>query len=162
MDKKELIVSDTNIFLDLYDTNLMKEFFSLPYKIKTTMLVFSEIKDDKQLQAIKPFVDSNKLSFEKMTNEEFKNCFVLKLTRYVRKDNIKVHGMFFVFEEMMKNKIITLKKATEAVHALEKINKRFPRKIAEVKLNEWKIKYPSHPNQMLKQPDAESSFFPEH
>lgn len=64
--KKELIVSDTNIFIDLFNTNLLKEFFALPYEIKTTMLVFSEIKDDKQLQAIKPFIDSKKTCYRKI------------------------------------------------------------------------------------------------
>ena len=40
----KLIVSDTNIFLDLFDTDLLKEFFTLPYEIKTSMLVIGEIK----------------------------------------------------------------------------------------------------------------------
>lgn len=59
---------------------MLKEFFALPYEIKTTMLVFSEIKDDRQLQAIKPFVDSKKLAIERLTDKEFKDCFTLKLT----------------------------------------------------------------------------------
>ena len=41
---EKLIVSDTNIFLDLFDTELLKEFFNLPYEIKTSMLVIGEIK----------------------------------------------------------------------------------------------------------------------
>lgn len=75
-----LIVSDTNIFLDLYDADSLKEFFSLPFKISTTMLVFSEIKGDKQLQALKPFIDSGKLNVEKLTDNEFTHCLNLSLT----------------------------------------------------------------------------------
>ena len=63
--KNNLIVSDTNIFLDLYDSDTLKEFFFLYHiKITTTMLVFSEIKDNKQLQLLKPFIDSGKLKIE--------------------------------------------------------------------------------------------------
>lgn len=166
--KQELIVSDTNIFLDLFDSNLLKEFFALPYEIKTTMLVFSEIRNDKQLQTIKPFVDSKKLVIERMTEKEFKDCFTLKLTtpgdlsithcsvwqtakkhnaklltsdknlrKAAEEDNLKVHGMFFVFEEMLFHKLITYEKACNAVKVLEQNNKRFPKKIAETKLREW-------------------------
>lgn len=167
--KQELIVSDTNIFVDLFDTKLLKEFFALPYEIKTTMLVFSEIRNDRQLQAIKPFVDNKKLAIERLTDKEFKDCFTLKLTtpgdlsiadcsvwqtakkhnarlltsdrnlrKAAEKDNLKVHGILFVFEEMLFYNFITYEKAAESVKILEQNNKRFPKKIAESKLKEWK------------------------
>ncbi len=80
MNKDELIISDTNIFLDLYETDSLKEFFSLPYEIRTTMLVFSEIKGDKELQAVKPFIDSGKLKIEQLSTAEFTACLNMSLT----------------------------------------------------------------------------------
>lgn len=60
------------------------------------------------------------------------------LRKAAEKDNLKVHGMFFVFEEMMSNNIITYEKVAESVKILKQNNKRFPKKIAENKLKEWK------------------------
>lgn len=166
--KKKLIVSDTNIFFDLYKVGLLKEFFSLPYEIKTTMLVFSEIKDPNQLQVIKPFVDSGKLKIERIDDDVFIKCLSLSLTtpgdlsipdcsvwqtakklnakmltndknlrKAAEKDNVEVHGLFFTFDEMLKHKIIDKNCAISETKKLMTTNRRFPKKIAEMKIKEW-------------------------
>lgn len=165
---EKLIVSDTNIFLDLLDTELLKEFFNLPYEIKTSMLVIGEIKKDEQLQAIKPFIDSNKLKIGDISDEEFNSCYVLKLItpgdlsiadcsvwrmaktdnaklltsdaklrKAAEKDNVEVHGILFVFDEMISNNILSITKAIGKVDLLKEKNKRFPKKLAETKNAEW-------------------------
>lgn len=165
---EKLIVSDTNIFLDLFDTELLKEFFNLQYEIKTSMLVIGEIKKDEQLQAIKPFIDSKKLKIGDISDEEFNSCYVLKLVtpgdlsiadcsvwrmakndnaklltsdaklrKAAEKDNVEVHGILFVFDEMILNNIIPITKAIEKLDLLKEKNKRFSKKLAETKKLEW-------------------------
>ena len=36
MEKEIIVVSDTNVFIDLYSIGLLKEFFSLPWEVHTT------------------------------------------------------------------------------------------------------------------------------
>ena len=165
---EKLIVSDTNIFLDLFDTELLKEFFNLPYEIKTSMLVIGEIKKDEQLQAIKPFIDSKKLKIGDISDEEFNSCYVLKLVtpgdlsiadcsvwrmakndnaklltsdaklrKAAEKDNVEVHGILFVFDEMISNNILSPTKAIEKLDLLKEKNKRFSKKLADIKKEEW-------------------------
>lgn len=167
--KKNLIISDTNVFLDLYDADSLKEFFSLPYDIHTTMLVFSEIRGDRQLQSIKPFIDCGKLKIEQLSDAEFASCLNLSLTtpgdlsvtdcsvwqkakeqnaklitndKRLRKaaenDNIEVHGILYIFEEMTRNNVMSAEKAMKSISKLIHINKRFPRKQAEVLLENLK------------------------
>lgn len=169
--KEELIISDTNIFIDLFNTNLLKEFFNLPYKIKTSVLVFSELKEDKQLLAIKPFIDSQKLQVDNLSKNSFNTCYTMKLItpgdlsiadcsvwlmaktengklitndknlrKAATKDNVDVRGLFYIFDEMLKNKLITFEKAIEVTDFLIKNNNRFPLKIAETKMEEWNNK----------------------
>ena len=39
----EIIVSDTNIFIDLHSCGLLDSFFKLPYNVHTTDFVMSEL-----------------------------------------------------------------------------------------------------------------------
>lgn len=164
----KLIVSDTNIFLDLFDTDLLKEFFTLPYEIKTSMLVIGEIKKDEQLQAIKPFIDSKKLKIDDISDKEFNSCYVLKLVtlgdlsiadcsvwrmakndnaklltsdaklrKAAEKDNVEVHGILFVFDELISNNSLSIEKAIEKLDVLKEKNKRFSKKLADIKKEEW-------------------------
>lgn len=57
-----IVVSDTNIFLDLFSVDLLTEFFELPYAIHTSDFVLGEILQPAQQKAIKPFVKSKKLT----------------------------------------------------------------------------------------------------
>ena len=79
MKQSELIISDTNILIDLFQTNLLKDFFSLPYKIKTTTYVITEIVEAKQLEMIKPFIDSNKLEIVQPDEKTFHDLMLLVL-----------------------------------------------------------------------------------
>lgn len=51
----EIIVNDTNIFIDLYSCNLLDDFFMLPYNIHTTDFVMNELKEDEQRKVVTKF-----------------------------------------------------------------------------------------------------------
>ena len=53
----DIIVNDTNIFIDLHTSGLLNDFFILPKEDHTVDFVISELTDDKQRQAIDYFVN---------------------------------------------------------------------------------------------------------
>ncbi len=66
----EIIVNDTNIFIDLYDCNLLEAFFKLPYRIHTVDFVVAELTNVKQREAVEAFIVSNDLTLKKFTPKE--------------------------------------------------------------------------------------------
>lgn len=73
-----LIVSDTNIFIDLINGNLLEEFFNLPYKISTNILVLNEITDKKEFETLSPYIKENKLDVHEIDAAEMSSIFDLK------------------------------------------------------------------------------------
>ncbi|MCQ2412186.1 MAG: hypothetical protein MJ057_04450 [Sphaerochaetaceae bacterium] len=61
MIQKGLVVSDTNIFLDLISVDLMDEFFELPFEIFSTDFVIDEIKKPEEREFIQRYIDHKKL-----------------------------------------------------------------------------------------------------
>ena len=61
MIKESLVISDTNILLDLISINLLKEFFSLPCSFSTTDFVLNEIIQPHQKKVIEKFVNAKNL-----------------------------------------------------------------------------------------------------
>jgi hypothetical protein len=48
----EIIVSDTNIFIDLHSCALLDSFFKLPYNVHTTDFVMSELTQGDQYENV--------------------------------------------------------------------------------------------------------------
>lgn len=92
MIEEKIVVSDTNIFLDLISINLLEDFFNLPCEIHTSDFVVGEILTPEQISAISDFIDSKKLTVRSfdfsdlaaiselqkncMTNASFTDCSV--------------------------------------------------------------------------------------
>ena len=70
MIEESLVISDTNIFLDLISVNLLEEFFQLPCKIETTDFVIDEIIQPNQLTYLQKFISLKKLNIISFTFEE--------------------------------------------------------------------------------------------
>lgn len=52
---EKIVVSDTNIFIDLISVNLLDGFFSLPWEIHTTDMIMKELKDSNQKAVVDAF-----------------------------------------------------------------------------------------------------------
>lgn len=61
MIEETLVISDTNILLDLISMNLLEEFFSLPCGFRTTDFVMNEIVQPVQQKMIDKFVEGKRL-----------------------------------------------------------------------------------------------------
>lgn len=70
MIKEKLVISDTNILLDLISVDMLEVFFSLPCDFSTTDFVISEIVQPAQIKAIKKFTKSKKLDVVSFGFEE--------------------------------------------------------------------------------------------
>lgn len=63
----EIVVNDTNIFIDLHSIGLLEQFFELPIKVHTVDFIVNELINSEQSKAIRQFIDNGKLivrSFE--------------------------------------------------------------------------------------------------
>lgn len=78
----EIIVNDTNIFIDLHSCNLLDLFFKLPYKIHTTDFVISELKQAEQQKVINQFCNRGQLTIKSFNPHE-----IASIWKYYRMAN---------------------------------------------------------------------------
>lgn len=157
----EIIVNDTNIFIDLYSCNLLDDFFMLPYNIHTTDFVMNELKEDEQRKVVTKFRNSGQLTIKsfdpqeilsiweyyrmanKVCNLSIEDCSVLKYTKSLNGarlltgdktlrtraegEGIVVSGVLFIFDELVKHKIISPKEAVYHLKLLIEKNVRLPK-----------------------------------
>ncbi len=65
-----VVVSDTNILIDLVETGLLEQFFRLPYEFHMTDMVISELTDEKQRALVEHFVKERKLKVKSFSPDE--------------------------------------------------------------------------------------------
>ena len=78
---EKIVISDTNILLDLLSQNMLEDFFSLPCDICTTDFVIGEIVQPVQQKVIDSFVRSRKLDVIKFNPSELSDIANLFLQR---------------------------------------------------------------------------------
>ena len=67
---EKIVVSDTNIFIDLISVNLLDGFFSLPWEIHITDMVMKELKDSNQKSTVETFRQRGCLKVSVFNGEE--------------------------------------------------------------------------------------------
>ena len=67
---ERLVVSDTNIFIDLVKLGILADFFFLPWEIHTTDYVMDELTDSTQYDAVVSYYDRGRLSVGSFTADE--------------------------------------------------------------------------------------------
>lgn len=66
----DIIVNDTNIFIDLHSIGLLEALCKLPYELRTVDFVIAEITDPDQSEAISELVIEEKIRIESFNSEE--------------------------------------------------------------------------------------------
>lgn len=74
----KLVVSDTNIFIDLIRMGLLGDFFLLPFEITTVDFVIRELKKAGQQDAVMAFEARKRLTIIKFSAEEIEDIARLK------------------------------------------------------------------------------------
>lgn len=75
----DIVVSDTNIFLDLMSVGILSEAFRLPIRFHTVDYVVEEIKNDEQIGQIMRLVDTNLLTVKEFDEEEISEILSMYL-----------------------------------------------------------------------------------
>ena len=165
---ENIVVSDTNIFIDLVKLDLLGDFFSLPWDIHTTDFVINELTDTEQNAAITAFIKRKRLTVGKLNVEEigevvdksnetggrisitdFSVCHYAKKHKYalltgdknLRKvaisEGISVHGIIFLFDELVAHAILPPKLAVEIISKLKGINTWLPFDEVDSRIKKW-------------------------
>ncbi len=66
----EIIVNDTNIFIDLHSIGLLEALCELPYDVRTVDFVIAEITDPEQSEALSALATEGKIKIESFDVEE--------------------------------------------------------------------------------------------
>lgn len=76
----ELVISDTNIFIDVISLGMADVLFQLPYKIVTLDLVLGEIEEEWQMEVMERAVKSGALGVKVMSGHEMAEAMEFKRT----------------------------------------------------------------------------------
>lgn len=163
-----IVVNDASILIDLMKINLSDEFFRLPFEMHTADIVSAEITDENALK-FQRYINKKKIQIWSFSDKEMEeilkikaknphlsladcSCFWLcrqlsatlltsdgKLRRSASEKNIPVHGILWVFENLIYEKEITIGEADNKLKALMDINPRLTREECYKRLKKWKI-----------------------
>lgn len=143
-----IAVTDACIFIDLIDLNLLNEFCCLPFVIYTTIDVFHELNVEQQSK-ISCLKSQSKILIETLSSEEMNlvlardfpaalsltdrtviflsekfNAILISSDKAVRncagKYAIEYHGILWILDQLVDNKIITVYKSSEKLIFLTK------------------------------------------
>jgi predicted nucleic acid-binding protein len=161
-----IAVNDANIFIDLIEINLIDEFFKLDLDLHTTNLVLNEL-DYTQTQIIKKHITKKRLTIKVLTESELdklkeKEISSKKLSKQdisvyayakeldaiiltsdkrlkteAQSKGFRVHGILWIFETMMKQKLVTSKVAIEKLTELMEINTWLPMDECNKRIEKW-------------------------
>jgi len=162
----KIAVNDANILFDLIDLDLIHYLFQLEYSFYTTDLVINEIKKDEQKLVIKTYIendsllvtsitDINKIFIEKTENPNLssadcsilitareQNALILTGDNYLRNtavnENIEVHGILWIFDELRENDLISSDTASNKLAELMTLNNRLPLNECTKRLDKWR------------------------
>jgi len=159
-----VLISDANIFIDLYKVGLLNDFFLLPCKMVTTDLVLNEVITGKK--ELHQYQVSGRLEVITASSDELvkivslmegnlslPDCSILyfageysyilitgekKLRQVASKYSLHVHGVLYVLDLLVNYGILSTGKAIESLLKLLEINPRLPIQISKKKILDWK------------------------
>lgn len=154
--KLPIAINDANLFIDLYEVQLIPAFFSLPLVFHTTQLIISELETE-QIAQLQPYIQNGSLSVRHLSREEIENldtltphsrklsrqdlslyfyaheiadCMILtgdnRLRKEAQRQGFEVHGILWVFEQLVHYQLINTSGATAALQNLMLVNAWLP------------------------------------
>jgi len=75
----EIIINDTNVFLDLYDVGLLETFFQLPVTVHTIDLVVNEITRPDEQKAIQALIGKGQLLVKEYSAQDLNDLFMFNV-----------------------------------------------------------------------------------
>lgn len=165
----KIIINDANILIDLVKLELLKAFSKLNFDLQTTDFVIEELNHKQKkpitklselnklgvietiniedFQGINTILEnSNGLSFEDCSvwyySKKLSGILLTgdgKLRKQASKDNLEVRGIIYLFDEFLRQGIISFEKAIEKIKELYLLNNRLPKKEIDKRIELWKL-----------------------
>ncbi len=162
-----LLVNDAGILIDLLKADLIEPFFQLEYEFYVSDMVINEIQEE-NAALLDDFIRDGKLlkkTFEfealmeiQLLKEQYKalsvpdcSCLYLSgklsavlltgdaaLRKTAEQKNIPVHGLLWVFDELVKYDLISRKIASEKLKYILSVNPRLPTSECNKRIEKWK------------------------
>lgn len=163
----KIVISDTNIFIDLISIDLLDTFLELPYVIQTTDFVLFELNNE-QSCVVQLKIDADKIVVNRASEKELEEITNLQKTKpalsivdfgvyfFAKKNDatiltgdkpfrtfalqkkIDVKGILWIFDEIEKCKIKERKILAERLEKLTTLNTRLPKEECEKRITYWK------------------------
>lgn len=164
----KIVINDANILIDLAKLELIQVFSKINFDLHTTDFVIEELNDEqrnpvskliksKKLTVIETqdILDFQGITsiLENSSGLSFEDCSVWyyskklsgalltgdgKLRKQAIKEGIEVRGIIFIFDELLKQNLITFKIAIDRIEKLSLLNNRLPKKEIEKRIEYWK------------------------
>ncbi|MGD9486629.1 MAG: hypothetical protein AB7W47_01280 [Calditrichaceae bacterium] len=161
-----LAIQDANIIIDLLNIDMFNELFQLQISFYTTDFVLSEINDE-QIEIVTPIIEKELLVVKNSSEEEMAEIIYLNsqvkslsvadcsvfllaqktqsailtgdkhLRNFASQRELIVHGILWIFDQLVQNKIITTKQAHQKLSLLMSKNKRLPTSECIKRLRAW-------------------------
>ncbi len=161
----KIVVSDTNILIDLMNISLLGTFFNLDFEFHTNDLIINEITDPKQKEVISEIIADGKLYVAetrasdyqeilnlKIKNLTFEDCSIWHYARKVKGilltgdarlrkaviiTDIEVRGILFVLDQLVESQTIEKQIALEKLIELRDSNIRLPQIEIDKRIERW-------------------------
>lgn len=165
-----VVVTDVSVFFDLFEIQVLPEFFALDWEILTTDFVFNEILRANQMEVFDVYEKSERLKKLSFTSEEemqvrnFKTKLSIhsiadktilwkalqleatlltcdkKLREEAEGHAIEVRGSIWVIEQLVENGIINSTRGISLLEKLKMTNNRLPLDLIDRLIKKWKEK----------------------
>lgn len=163
----QIVVNDTNLFIDLIHADLIDVFFQLPFEVHTTDFVVGEIEEPEQEEIINQLIGSGRLFVAGSTFDEVEEIMSLQeavnrlsvpdcsvwhyskkynytlltgdnlLRKTALKDQVVVRGLLFIFDELVRLKLITPEVACLKLRLLLETGTRLPKDACDERFELW-------------------------
>lgn len=163
-----IVVSDTNVFIDLISVGLQDQFFFLPMEVHTTDMVVFEVRREGQNEIMASLIKKGYLKVKTHTPEEMQPFFNAEHQKYdlspadysvltysknnnyilltgdgnLRKvaisEGVEVHGSIYVITQMVEHNILTAVQGAEKLEKLKNNNQRLPKAKIDNLIRLWR------------------------
>lgn len=166
----KIVISDTNIFIDLIELDIFEGLFQLPLEIKTTDFVVNYELDEAKQSVILQAALQKKLIIFESSEEQFQeietifhdigklsltdssvyyyskneNAILLSgdggLRKFAEERKLEVRGIIWLFDLFEKHEVYNRKTLVEKMERLLETNSRLPKKECENRIRRWSKK----------------------
>lgn len=163
----KVVVTDVSVFFDLFEIQVLPEFFALDWDILTTDFVYNEIQQADQKEVFEVYERNNRLKILSFSSEEVTEvrnfetrlsirsiadktilwkALQLKATlltcdKKLRKEaeahSIEVRGSIWVIEQLVGNDIINATRGIRLLEELRMTNNRLPIDLIDRLIKQW-------------------------